>query len=316
MIGPFRDPTTRFVRVWAWTSLVANIGIIVTGGAVRLTGSGLGCPTWPKCTTESFVPHGELGWHGAIEFGNRLLTWVLVVVAIATWVAVKQWRPRRTRAFRLATIIAFGIPAQAVVGGITVLTDLNSWAVGIHLAISGVLVSLASALIRETYHPADAVPAPLAPAAVGLAWLTYAAMWVTVMIGTVVTGAGPHAGDPDTARNGLDPVAITQAHADAVFLTIGLSVGLLLLYRAIGAGPTAVTAATALVAVELAQGLIGFVQYATDLPEILVGMHLLGAGVLIATTTWATLAAHPRTIPAPASPGSAGGSAPAPVADA
>ncbi|MFD1827734.1 MULTISPECIES: COX15/CtaA family protein [Mumia] len=302
MLSRFRTATTGFVRGWAWASLVANILIIVTGAAVRLTDSGLGCPTWPRCSDASYVPHGELGMHGVIEFGNRLLTFVLVAIAVATWFAVRAWRPRRPRAVVVATLMALGIPAQAVIGGITVLVDLNSWAVAVHLAVSIGLVSLSTVLLRQTYHPAawypPTVPAPLQL----LGWVTYGAMWATVMIGTVVTGAGPHAGDPDTPRNGFDPAAVTQLHTDAVFLLLGLSVGLLLAYKAVGA-KVAIRAAIVLLVVELGQGVIGFFQYFTDLPVVLVGLHMLGAGMLAAAATWAALESRtPATAPAPTYP--------------
>ncbi|MGH1565660.1 COX15/CtaA family protein [Mumia sp. DW29H23] len=305
MIDRFRNPTDSFVRGWAWASLVANIGIIVTGAAVRLTASGLGCPTWPRCTDESYVPHGALGIHGVIEFGNRLLTFVLVGIAIATWFAVRQWRPKRPRSVVVATLMAFGIPAQALIGGITVLVDLNAWAVAVHLAVSIGLVSLSTVLVRQTYHPAAWHPPTVPAPAQTLGWITYGVMWATVMIGTVVTGAGPHAGDPDTPRNGFSPAAVTQLHADAVFLLLGLSIGLVLAYKAVGAAPVAIRAAIVLVAVELGQGLIGFVQYFTDLPIVLVGLHLLGAGILAAAATWAALESRTpavRTTPAFPSP--------------
>lgn len=301
MLERFRTATTGFVRGWAWASLVANIGIIVTGAAVRLTDSGLGCPTWPRCSDASYVPHGELGMHGVIEFGNRLLTFVLVAIAVATWFAVRAWRPRRPRAMVVATLMALGVPLQAVIGGITVLVDLNSWAVAVHLAVSIGLVSLSTVLLRQTYHPAEWYPPTVPTPARTLGWIVYGAMWVTVMIGTVVTGAGPHAGDPDTPRNGFDPVSVTQLHADAVFLLLGLSVGLLLAYKAVGAAAVAVRAAVVLLAVELGQGVIGFVQYFTDLPILLVGLHMLGAGMLAAAATWAALesrtpASYPKVV--------------------
>ncbi|KAA1419993.1 heme A synthase [Mumia zhuanghuii] len=289
MIDKFRNPTVGFVRGWAWASLIANIGIIVTGAAVRLTDSGLGCPTWPRCSDESYVPHGELGLHGAIEFGNRMLTFLLAAIAIATWFAVRQWRPKRPRSVVVATVMALGIPAQALIGGVTVLVDLNAWAVAVHLAVSIGLVSLSTVLVRQTYHPAAWHPPTVPGPAQTLGWITYGVMWATVMIGTVVTGAGPHAGDPDTARNGFDPASVTQLHADAVFLLLGLSIGLVFAYKAVGAPASAVRAAVVLIAVELGQGLIGFVQYFTDLPELLVALHLLGAGILAAAATWAAL---------------------------
>ena len=110
---------SRHLWPLAVANLLANIGIVVTGGAVRLTGSGLGCPTWPRCTDESYLPHGELGVHGAIEFGNRMLTYVLVAIAVACWLAARGRLAEHPRAVRLTTIIALGIPAQALLGGVT-----------------------------------------------------------------------------------------------------------------------------------------------------------------------------------------------------
>ncbi|WP_340538347.1 COX15/CtaA family protein [Nocardioides sp. GXZ039] len=274
----------RFVKPLGWASLVANIGIVVTGGAVRLTGSGLGCPTWPRCTDESFTPHGELELHSAIEFGNRLLTFVLTAVAIATFVAAWQTGRRQLRV--LALVLALGIPAQAVIGGITVLTDLNSWIVALHLLVSMAMVGTAVLFLRRIDDP-DAVWTR--GGAQTLAWITFAAAWVVLYLGTIVTGAGPHAGDDETPRNGLDPLQMSQLHADSVFLLIGLSIGLVFV-----AG-TARRAVLVLLAVEAGQSVIGFVQYFTDLPEILVGAHMLGAALISAAVTWAVLAIVLRT---------------------
>ena len=133
------------MRPLAWATLVANIGLVVTGGAVRLTGSGLGCPTWPRCTDRSFRPHGELDLHQAIEFGNRMLTFVLVAIAVATFVVA--WRTGRRDLRAMALIVALGIPAQAVIGGITVLTDLNPWVVSFHLLCSLAIIGVAVRLL-------------------------------------------------------------------------------------------------------------------------------------------------------------------------
>lgn len=268
---------------WAWASIVANIGIVVTGGVVRLTGSGLGCPTWPRCTAESFTPHGAYSVHSAIEFGNRLLTYVLVAIAIGTFVAA--WQSRRRDLRLLALVIGLGIPAQAIIGGITVLTDLNPWIVSLHLMVSMLIIAVAVLFLQHVRRPAPVVPArgPL----VVLAWLTFAAAWAVLYVGTVVTGAGPHAGDEDAPRNGLDPLQWSQVHADLVFLLIGLTVGLLLACLALHQPATTVRAVVALLVVELAQGLIGFVQYFTDLPIVLVGFHMLGAAIISATVAWA-----------------------------
>ena len=274
----------RWLVRLAWATLLANVGIVLTGGAVRLTGSGLGCPTWPRCTDRSFTPHDALNLHSAIEFGNRTLTFVLTVVAIATFVSA--WQSGRRELRRLALLLALSVPAQALLGGVTVLTDLNPWVVAFHLLFSMGIISLAVLYLWRIDTPAPAEseqPATLS----ALAWTTYAAGWVVLALGTVVTGSGPHAGDVKAPRNGLDPLQISQAHADAVFLFVGLSLGLAIALRVTGS-PAARVAAL-LVVVELAQGLIGFVQYFTDLPIVLVELHLLGAALIASVMTWTLL---------------------------
>jgi cytochrome c oxidase assembly protein subunit 15 len=287
--------STALLRRLALTSIIANVGIVVTGGAVRLTGSGLGCPTWPRCTDESYVATAEMGINGAIEFGNRLLTFAVGVIALAVLVAGLLHRPRRRARSPLAVAVLFGIPAQAIVGGITVLTDLNPWVVGLHFLASMLVIAAAYALWRRIKDPAGpavaVVPAPLRTLAV----LTTAVSAAVLVIGTWVTGSGPHAGDHGAARNGLDPETIAQVHADSVFLLIGLSVALVFAFRAVGA-ERAARAAVVLVAVELGQGVIGFVQYFTNLPALLVGAHMLGSClVLLATLSvqWSTRERHP-----------------------
>ena len=273
------------LRLTAWATLVANIAIVVTGGVVRLTGSGLGCPTWPRCTEDSFTPHGALTYHSAIEFGNRLITFALVAVAVATFLAA--YRVGRRGPLRLALLLGLGVPAQAVLGGITVLVDLNPWVVAGHLLLSMAMISGAVVLLRRVHdedRPREpAVPLPLRR----LAALTYAAGWAVLYAGTVVTGSGPHAGDVDSPRNGLDPRGMSQLHADLVFLFVGLTIGLLLALHAVGARHEARRAALVLLVVELAQGLVGFVQYFTGLPIVVVGLHLLGSALVAAAMTWA-----------------------------
>ena len=273
-----------WLRRLGWASLGANVGIVLTGGAVRLTGSGLGCPTWPRCTGRSFTPHGALSYHSAIEFGNRMLTFVLTAVAVATLVAA--WRSGRRELRRLGIVLALGVPAQAVIGGITVLTDLNPWIVSFHLLVSLAMVSTAVLFLWRLDRP----PGVGSTGGVTtLAWATYALAWVVLYLGTIVTGSGPHAGDLDSPRNGLNPAQLSQLHADAVFLFVGLTIGLLVALR-VGVGtPAQVRAVTVLLVVELAQGLIGFVQYATDLPVLLVELHLLGAATISAAVTWALI---------------------------
>jgi cytochrome c oxidase assembly protein subunit 15 len=282
------------MRRLAAASLVANIMLVVTGGAVRLTGSGLGCPTWPRCTDGSFVAHDALGVHGFIEFGNRMLTIVLVIVALATWVAALRLRPARRSIRWLATGLLLGIPVQAVVGGISVLTDLNPWVVSLHLLTSLALVSTAVVLLRRLAED-DRPAQPTVPRHVVL--LTRSLLVVTALVlyvGTVVTGSGPHAGDASSPRNGLTPSTVSQLHADLVFLLVGLTVGTWLALRAVNAPERALRAARWLLGLELAQGVVGFTQYALGLPILLVGLHMLGAALIAAAATWLALGTRTR----------------------
>jgi len=272
-----------WVRGWGWASLVANGMLVVTGGVVRLTGSGLGCPTWPRCTEESLTPHGAYDVHSIIEFGNRMLTWVLVVVAVGTFVAA--WQTGRRDLRRIALIMALGIPAQAVIGGITVLTDLNPWVVSLHMLLSMAIVGLAVLFLERLDRPAPVVPPR--GATLGLAWTTFGAAWAVFYVGTVVTGSGPHAGDSASKRNGLSALQMSQLHADLVFLFVGLTIGLLFAAIATGAPGSTRRVIMLLLAIEVGQGAIGFVQYFTDLPVVLVGFHMLGSALTSAGVTWA-----------------------------
>jgi cytochrome c oxidase assembly protein subunit 15 len=265
----------------ALANAVANGAIVVTGGAVRLTGSGLGCPTWPRCTGGSFVPTRELAVHGAIEFGNRMVTFVLTVVAIATVAAVFRSARRDLRPWAVVSLL--GIPAQAVLGGITVLTRLNPWIVAAHFVLSSVLVAVATLLWLRSREPGVGellIRRPLAQLVGGIA-LAAAAV---VAVGTVVTGSGPHSGDAHSRRTGLDPEQVAQLHADLVFLLIGLTVALVVALKATDAPGRVRRAARDLLIVELAQGVVGFVQYFTHLPVLLVLVHMLGAVLIVAYT--------------------------------
>jgi cytochrome c oxidase assembly protein subunit 15 len=273
-----RRPTDTSVVRWAWAAVAANTVIILTGGLVRLTGSGLGCPTWPKCTDESFVPHRELGLHGAIEFGNRLLTYVLIVVVVATLVAVWRWAGSTGSLRRLAAVIVLGVPLQGVIGGITVLADLNPWIVSLHLILSMLLVAASVVLVVRVK---GGTPASYAPRAVQLVVAAYLVLWVAVYLGTIVTGSGPHAGDDDAPRNMLDPQLMTRVHALSVYALVGLTIAACVLLRRTPVAGLAV----GLLVTELAQAVIGYVQYFTDLPIALVAAHLVGAALLVAVGT-------------------------------
>jgi cytochrome c oxidase assembly protein subunit 15 len=292
---PAAEPARRgssYMFPLAIASLVGNIAIVLTGGVVRLTGSGLGCPTWPRCTEASFVPHRALGINGAIEFGNRMVTFLLAAIAVATFVAA--WRYGRRSVLRLSFVLALGVPAQAVIGGITVLTDLNPWIVAFHLLVSLAMIGVAVVLLRRL-REGDGPALPVVPA--GTSWLvraTFLAGWAVLYVGTVVTGSGPHAGDLDAPRNGLDPAALSQLHTDVVFLLLGLTIGSLAALRAVGAPARAQRAALVLLLLELAQGVVGFVQYFTDLPVALVAVHLLGAALISAALAWLLVGVRDR----------------------
>ncbi len=281
-----RVPSALVSRI-ALVNLVANGAIVVTGGAVRLTGSGLGCPTWPRCTDESFVSTPELAGHGAIEFGNRLLTFVLAAVAIATVVAVFRSGRRDLRA--LALVAFLGIPAQALLGGVTVLTGLNPWTVAAHFLVSSVLVAVSTVLWLRSREPGVGQPLVRRPIALlvgGISAVTAAVL----VLGTIVTGSGPHSGDldetgaPSGGRMGFDPETVSQLHADAVFLLVGLTIALLVALHAMDAPGRVRRAARDVLAVQLLQGVVGFVQYFTHLPVVLVLLHMLGA-VLVTVYT-------------------------------
>lgn len=289
-----RHPWLRRLLV---INLLCQVGIIVTGGLVRLTGSGLGCPTWPQCVPGSYVPtvEQEEGFHKIIEFGNRTLTGLLGFVAIALIWALYRWaRDRRDLQLGAWGVLA-GVAAQAVVGGITVLTGLNPWIVAFHFLCSAALVAVATWLLvreREPAGPRRLLVHPLVHQA-SLAVCVLAG--AVLVLGTIVTGSGPHSGDAETpARTGLDPRAMSWLHADTVMLFAGLVVAVWIGARISGRTEAPGRAWGVVVAVTAAQGLIGYVQYFTDLPEVLVLAHMLGASLLVVAVTRAMVLSRSR----------------------
>jgi heme a synthase len=293
---PVAVPLTRRVAGWtrspltlrrlALASVIVNVGIVVTGGAVRLTGSGLGCPTWPRCSGGRLVPNDKLGIHGAIEFSNRTLTFVVGVTLLATLVVA--WLQRRH--VGLALLALLGVPAQALLGGVVVLTDLNPWLVAAHFLLSAGIIAVTFLLWWRTGERASVmVPQParvLVRVLVGVAALVLVA-------GTIVTGAGPHAGDlKDGTVKRIDlPIAgLAQLHADLVMVLVGLTVGTLALAFALHVAPLQ-RAAAVLLGVELAQGVIGYTQYFLHVPALLVGVHMLGACLVWLAALWVLLSA-------------------------
>ncbi|HXR67815.1 MAG TPA: COX15/CtaA family protein [Dermatophilaceae bacterium] len=288
--------TNPWLRRVLLVNLVVEIGIVVTGGLVRLTGSGLGCPTWPQCVPGSFtpVPHQEQGLHKVIEFGNRTLTGVVAVAALLVILAVWRWAPGRRALLRVSVLPLVGVLLQAVLGGITVLTGLNPAIVAGHFLASMVLVSLSAYLLYRVGE-GDAAPVSLVrPEIRAVAWVTAALGALILALGTVVTGAGPHSGDATTPRFAFDPRTVSWLHADAVMLFLGLVGAVLLAVHLTARESRPRRAWCVVLALTLLQGLVGYTQYLTGLPEVLVLVHMLGASLLAASLTYGVLSLRRR----------------------
>ncbi|MEU6126631.1 COX15/CtaA family protein [Streptomyces sp. NPDC047123] len=271
-------PTQRTVQQAALISLVMTVVIVVTGGAVRLTGSGLGCPTWPKCTDQSLTATSEMGFHGVIEFGNRMLTYVLCAAVGWAIIAARSQKPMRRSLTRLGWTQFWLVMGNAVLGGIVVLVGLNPWTVAAHFLLSSALIAVAGTMWQRT-REGDAEPRPLVgKAVVQLVWVLVAASVLLIAVGTVVTGSGPHAGDSsDVPRMGFDWEAVSKLHAVLAWIVVTLTFALWFVLKAVDAPPGPLARTRQLFLILLSQGAIGYVQYFTDLPELLVGLHMFGS---------------------------------------
>jgi cytochrome c oxidase assembly protein subunit 15 len=280
----------RVVRVLSWLTLATQILIVGTGGAVRLTGSGLGCPTWPTCTDESLIATPEMGIHGVIEFGNRLFSGVVGLVALALLVAVLIWLRRRD-VLVPAVVIVVLTGLQALIGGRAVLGALDPGTVGVHFVISAVLVAVSAVVVYRVHNGRRGtlrVPSWFA----AMVHLTSAVVAVTVVVGVLTTGSGPHAGDEASARNGLDTVLLQHIHSWPAYLTLALTV--LLVILAFARHLPVVRWLIALLSVELVQVGVGLLQANTGLPPLLVGVHMVLACILVAVMTATVLAMRAR----------------------
>ena len=317
------------MRGLALSGVVASTGIIVTGAAVRLSQSGLGCPDWPRCTARSLFASRTQGQTLAntwIEFGNRLLTFAVMVVAVLVFIAAWRFRDRsagdgpgrrRTDLIWLAAAQPFGVVLQAVLGGITVLTSLNPAMVSVHFLASIAIVAAAVVLhVRCTETQAPARPLVRTDLRV-LSGVLVAAAGVMLAAGTVVTGTGPLAGNADASRYHLPLTGVTQVHADTGWLLGGIALALVLGLRLSGAPPRAVRLGWLLIGLMGAQGVIGYVQYFLHLPAGLVGVHVFGSvlvwiaalrvffslrdrGTITAAAPGTATAPSPATTPGPA----------------
>ncbi|MEY9873532.1 cytochrome c oxidase assembly protein subunit 15 [Streptacidiphilus sp. MAP12-33] len=270
----------RWVRRTALATLVCSVLIIVTGGAVRLTGSGLGCPTWPTCTATTLAPTGAMGVHGVIEFSNRMLTDVICVVVGLAILASRCAKPWRKEVTRIGWYQFWIIVGDAIVGGITVLTHLNPYVVSCHFLLS-MLQILASLTMWQRTREGDGEPVrTVGRPIIHLSRVTVAMTALLIAAGTLVTGSGPHPGDSsDVKRMPFDWDKITQFHADFAMVSVGLAVAMIFVLMAVDAPTAPRRLAREFLVVLLAQGVLGFVQYFTHVPELLVGIHMFGAAL-------------------------------------
>lgn len=261
--------------------LFAQAAIVVTGGAVRLTGSGLGCPTWPECTPGSYTPKPyqvEEQVKVWIEFGNRLLTFVLVLAAITVLISVFAAGRKDLRGLALGQVL--GIVGQGVLGGITVLTGLHPATVGAHFLLSIVLIAGAASLRAQKNSPSLKIQSE--PLIKKIAAAHIITTFVVLILGTIVTGSGPHAGDATAPRFSFDLRTVAWLHADVVIALLGITFGL---FVAQGTSVETKKRLKIFLAIALSQGLIGYAQWFTDLPEILVGLHIAGS-TLVWIASW------------------------------
>ncbi|MFG2790819.1 heme A synthase [Streptomyces sp. NPDC048419] len=306
-------PSPRTVQRAALSALVMAVIIVGTGGAVRLTGSGLGCPTWPKCTDNSLTATSAMGFHGAIEFGNRMLTYVLCAAVGWAIIAARSQKPYRRSLTRLGWAQFWIVMGNAILGGIVVLVGLNPYTVAAHFLLSAGLIAVATLMWQRT-REGDGAPRPLVGKPVQqLVWFLVLASVLLIAVGTVVTGAGPHAGDSkEVERIPIDWETVAKLHAVLAWIVVTLTFALWFILKAVDApkGPPARTRELFLIL--LAQGVIGYVQYFTHLPEVLVGLHMVGAALIWIWVLRVLLALRERPettleIPGPAQSGSAVG---------
>jgi len=283
-------PSPRLLRA-GYAALVTNVGIVVTGGVVRVSGSGLGCAEWPRCEPGSFTPSQNVleDLHAAIEFGNRLLTFI--VLAAALWFL---WEVRRAAGLptvvrRVAWLLPIGVLTQAVIGGITVLTGLQWYTVSIHFLASMVLIALAVAGVHglRTYPGETRAVLGLRHAATAIAAIAF----LVLILGTFVTAAGPHGGDVNAPRLGIPMGTLAIAHAHGVWMLLGTSLVTLLMARHLGQARL-VRAIGVLIAISLAQGGVGYLQYWLGIPAELVSLHIVGASLVWLATARMWVVAH------------------------
>ncbi|WMX47653.1 COX15/CtaA family protein [Streptomyces roseicoloratus] len=315
-MGPVQTPLAFIARRWtpspralrraALSAVVMSVLIIVTGGAVRLTGSGLGCDTWPKCTEDSLIVTPEQGYRGYIEFGNRMLTYVLSAAVGWAIIAARSVKPRRRGLSRLAWTQFWIVMSNAVIGGITVWMGLNPWTVAGHFLAANSLLTVAVV----TWHRAgegDTAPKPRVPRPVRrLSWAIVLTSGLLIVLGTTVTGSGKHAGDSsDVPRMPWDWTNAAHAHAIAAWVVCALALAMWLVLRVVDAPDDTRARARDLLIVLVLQGGIGYVQYFTGVPEFLVAAHMLGSSLMWIAVLRLALSLRERPVTVPEIPAQA-----------
>ncbi|MGJ6965522.1 COX15/CtaA family protein [Streptosporangium sp. G11] len=300
IVGP---PTLPALRRWALAAVVVNVGITVTGAAVRVSGSGLGCPTWPRCTPESFVPvaHSEISpLNMAIEFGNRMLTFLVLAVGVACLIAALRLPSRHPGLVRLAWLQPIGVAFQGLWGGLVVRSALNPVTVSVHFLVSIGMIAAAYALYARTGEAESGGRDETPPrqrvhrTVRTLAFALVAAVFVLLVVGVVVTGTGPHSGDEMASRFGFDIETVARIHADVAYVVVGLTFALAFALHVTDAPGYARRAAWTLLCVEAAQGVLGYVQYFLGVPAALVNLHVLGATLVWVCALRVVFATGPR----------------------
>lgn len=303
---------TPWIKKTAWAVALANIFLIISGGIVRLTGSGLGCDTWPKCTSDgSWTTTPEMGIHGMVEFGNRLLTFVLVAITIIAFIAIlrivfpqevspsffikklltgaRADESRYADLFNLTLLLLWGIPVQAVVGGISVWQKLNPWMITAHYVLSAIMIAIAGIYLNRVYrYFGGTVQAELLTSEVpqegsqlmrALGWVGFALVAALIFMGTVTTGTGLHAGDANTHRHAFDPVLVTRMHGILVWAYCASVVATFVTFRKYQLAPIFGKSLLWVLLVLGYQAIVGYTQYFNGLPIWLVELHLIGSGV-------------------------------------
>ncbi|MBH0024159.1 heme A synthase [Salinibacterium sp. SWN248] len=280
------------VRIFAVATLVIQILIVATGGAVRLTGSGLGCPTWPLCTDASLVATPEMGLHGAIEFGNRLLSIIVGFVAILMVLMVLRIRRERRDLMSLALLILGGTVLQGLIGGLSVRVQLDPSIVGVHYAISAILVAVSAALVYRVWTGLRGTQSEVSRPVTIVTHVTSLFVALTIVAGILTTGAGPHAGDDGTARNGLDAGILQHVHSWPGYVLLATTLALVILL-AKGGHRRILDFAVILLVLEVVQATIGIIQSRSGLPILLVGSHMVIACAIAAAMTAVVLSLRP-----------------------